>query len=46
MNFNYKDIEDVYNFAKKMIGNHNPNMIMQRDDWEIFRDDIRGKLGR
>ena len=20
-------------------------MIMDRDDWEIFRDDLRGKLG-
>lgn len=34
-----------YEFARRMIGNHNPDMIMGRDDWEIFRDDFRGKLG-
>lgn len=28
-----------------MRGNHNPNIIANRDDWEIFRDDFRGKLG-
>lgn len=36
---------DCYDFARRMIGNHNPNMIMEREDWEIFRDDFRGKLG-
>ena len=45
MNFSYNEVKNVYNFAKEMVGNHNPNMIMQRDNWEIFRDDIRGKLG-
>lgn len=39
------EISDSYNFAKRMKGNHNPNMIMDREDWEIFRDDLRGKLG-
>lgn len=34
-----------YQFARRMIGNHNPDMIMGREDWEIFRDDFRGKLG-
>lgn len=34
-----------YEFARRMIGNHNPDMIMGRADWEIFRDDFRGKLG-
>lgn len=33
-----------YLFAREMIGNHNPDMIMGRKDWEIFRDDFRGKL--
>jgi hypothetical protein len=28
-----------------MRGKHNPNMIIQRADCEIFRDDFRGKLG-
>lgn len=45
MRFNDNEVRDVYDFAIGMIGNHNPNMIMHREDWEIFRDDIRGKLG-
>lgn len=36
---------DCYQFARRMRGNHNPNMIMGRSEWEIFRDDFRGKLG-
>lgn len=36
---------DCYLFARRMRGNHNPNMIMGRSEWEIFRDDFRGKLG-
>jgi len=39
------ELEKCYQFARGMIGNHNPNMIMEREDWEIFRDDFRGKLG-
>ena len=27
-----------------MKGKHNLNLIMEREDWEIFRDDFRGKL--
>lgn len=45
MEFDIAEFSDVYNFAKGMVGNHNPDMIMAREDWEIFRDDIRGKLG-
>lgn len=45
VNFTRDEIESCYNFAWSMIGNHNPNMIMARDDWQIFRDDFRGKLG-
>ena len=36
---------NCYLFARRMRGNHNPNMIMGRSEWEIFRDDFRGKLG-
>lgn len=45
MEFTRDQVWSCYQFAKKMIGNHNPNMIMEREDWEIFRDDFRGKLG-
>jgi len=45
MEFTINEIKQCYNFAKAMVGNHNPDMIMVRKDWEIFRDDIRGKLG-
>ncbi|MEA4825131.1 MAG: hypothetical protein VB130_00630 [Clostridium sp.] len=45
INFTFKEIQDCYQFAHNMRGNHNPNMIMNREDWEIFRDDFRGKLG-
>lgn len=43
--FSNEEIRKCYNFAWGMRGNHNPNMIMDREDWEIFRDDFRGKLG-
>lgn len=45
MKFTDDELLKCYFFSKKMIGNHNPDMIMQRRDWEIFRDDFRGKLG-
>lgn len=45
MYFSNNELEQCYNFAWDMRGNHNRNMIMNRDDWEIFRDDFRGKLG-
>lgn len=45
MNFSVAEVMKCYRFSQQMRGNHNPNMIMQRSDWEIFRDDFRGKLG-
>lgn len=45
MTFSKSEVFKCYQFAQDMIGNHNPNMIMERRDWEIFRDDFRGKLG-
>lgn len=45
MKFSRSDVMKCYRFSQDMKGNHNPNMIMQRSDWEIFRDDFRGKLG-
>lgn len=45
MLFTREDIARCYEFALRMVGKHNPDMIMDRDDWEIFRDDFRGKLG-
>lgn len=45
MTFSKSEVLKCYRFAQAMIGNHNPNMIMDRKDWEIFRDDFRGKLG-
>lgn len=45
LNFTVDELEKCFNFAKNMRGNHNPNIISNRDDWEIFRDDFRGKLG-
>lgn len=43
--FKKGQVWDCYKFARNMKGKHNPNMIMEREDWEIFRDDFRGKLG-
>lgn len=43
--FTDNELKQCFDFAKAMRGNHNPNMLMKRDDWEIFRDDFRGKLG-
>ena len=43
--FTKKELELCYRFAQRMKGNHNRDMIMDRSDWEIFRDDFRGKLG-
>lgn len=45
INFTEQELLQCFNFAKAMRGNHNPDIIMERDDWEIFRDDFRGKLG-
>lgn len=45
MIFTRGEVWRCYEFARDMIGNHNRAMIMDRDDWEIFRDDFRGKLG-
>lgn len=45
MNFTDKELALCYRFAQRMKGNHNRDMIMDRSDWEIFRDDFRGKLG-
>lgn len=45
MIFSREEVWRCYQFAKDMIGNHNRDMIMDRNDWEIFRDDFRGKLG-
>lgn len=45
LNFNIDELKKCFDFAKAMRGNHSPNMIMNRADWEIFRDDFRGKLG-
>ncbi|MGG5461197.1 hypothetical protein [Clostridium sp. B9] len=33
-----------YEFSVGMKGNHNPDTIQDRKDWEIFRDDFRGKF--
>ncbi len=44
-NFKKGQVWECYQFAQRMKGNHNPDMIMEREDWEIFRDDFRGKLG-
>lgn len=43
--FTDNELEQCFNFAKAMKYNHNPDMIMKRSHWEIFRDDFRGKLG-
>lgn len=45
INYDRGQVWDCYLFARRMIGNHNPDMIMGRNEWEIFRDDFRGKLG-
>ena len=45
MVFTDVELAKCYRFAQEMVGNHNPDMIMDREDWEIFRDDFRGKLG-
>ena len=44
-NFTQPQVYAAYEFARNMIGKHHPNMIMNRANWEIFRDDIHGKLG-
>ena len=43
--FTQDEVWKCYQFARQMRGKHNRNMIMDREDWEIFRDDLRGKLG-
>ena len=43
--FKTEELRQCFRFASDMRGNHNPNIIGKRDDWEIFRDDFRGKLG-
>lgn len=45
MTFTNLELEKCFNFALAMKGKHNSNIIRTRDDWEIFRDDFRGKLG-
>lgn len=45
MIFTQDEVWKCYQFARQMRGKHNRNMIMDREDWEIFRDDLRGKLG-
>ena len=45
MDFTDIELARCYRFAQQMKGNHNRDMIMEREDWEIFRDDFRGKLG-
>lgn len=44
MTFTKNEVWECYQFARQMRGKHNRSMIMDRDDWEIFRDDLRGKL--
>lgn len=34
--FKKGQVWDCYKFARNMKGKHNPNMIMKREDWEIF----------
>ena len=46
MIFTQDEVWKCYQFARQMRGKHNRNMIMDREDWEIFRDDLRGKLER
>ncbi|MFR1836421.1 MAG: hypothetical protein ACLSXM_09295 [Turicibacter sanguinis] len=43
--FTNREVRTVCKFASDMVGNHAPNMIMNRQHWEIFKDDISGKLG-
>jgi len=43
--FTDEELKACFDFALNMKGKHNPNMIMNRADWEICRDDIQGKLG-
>lgn len=45
MQFTDKELALCYRFSQKMTGKHNRDMIMEREDWEVFRDDFRGKLG-
>lgn len=45
MEFIDTELALCYRFAQEMVGNHNEDIIMDREDWEIFRDDFRGKLG-
>nr|DAQ63041.1 MAG TPA: hypothetical protein [Caudoviricetes sp.] len=45
MQFTDRELALCYRFSQEMIGNHNKDIIMEREDWEIFRDDFRGKLG-
>lgn len=42
--FTKKEVYNAYEFARKMVGKHHRDLIMNRVDWEIFRDDIHGKL--
>lgn len=43
--FNENEIIRCFDFAKKMVNNHNRELIQYREDWEICRDVFRGKLG-
>lgn len=43
--FSIPEVMMAYKFARDMVGNHAPDLIGERKDWEIFKDDIHGKLG-
>ena len=39
IHFTNAELQQCFNFALAMRYNHNPAIIGNRDDWEIFRDD-------
>ena len=45
MIFTEDEVRSCYEFSQNMIGNHRQDKVMRREEWEIFRDDFRGKLG-
>lgn len=40
-----REVGSVYGLARDMVGNHALDLIGKREDWEVFKDDIHGKLG-
>lgn len=44
-NFTRGEVRLACEFARDMVGNHAPDLIGKREAWEIFKDDIHGKLG-